>query len=180
MQTTEIQTKHAQLSAFETRYAYDAGYLHELVNASEGAYEAFAAAQGLPAFRWALPTDAHFVALVATMRFEDCGACANLNLKMAAESGVDRPILRALVVDPASLPGHLRDIHDHARHVATREPAAPDDLDRVDRLRAHYGEEAFAELAAAITGARLYPTMKRAMGRFVACEPLTYDELTAD
>ncbi len=44
------------------------------------------------------------------------------------------------------------------------------DEERLDRLRTHYGQEAFAELAVTITGSQIYPTIKRALGAMTACE----------
>lgn len=164
---TETSELHAGIRAFGETYDYDASYLGRLLDASAGAHGAFAAAQGMGVHRWALPLDAHYVARIATMLIEDCGACGNLNVRMALEAGVERDIVEAVLNHPGTLASHLRDVYDHTHDVIAR---ADMNEDRLDRLRAHYGAEAFAELAVTITGSRIYPTIKRALGEMKACE----------
>ncbi|MEM7586666.1 MAG: hypothetical protein AAF560_24975 [Acidobacteriota bacterium] len=170
--TLEPETIRGQLQAFSEAYQYDASYLEQVFDASPGAFGAFYAAQPMSSYRSALPLDAHYVARVAAMQGQDCGACAQLNLRMAVEAGVDRELLTTLIDDPTSLPAPLRDVHDHALAV-TRGDAI--DLERAERLRAAYGNEAFAELAVCITGSSIYPTLKRALATALSCEPLRLD-----
>ncbi|MCB9915551.1 MAG: hypothetical protein H6828_10440 [Planctomycetes bacterium] len=160
------------LRAFGRAYAYDASYLEELLAASPAGFRAFQAAQPLGAFRRELPLEAHWVARVATMQAEDCGACGQLNVRMALEAGVDRELLRALVHAPDALDEALRDVRLHALAVARAEPV---DLERVERLRARYGAAGLAELALVVAGCRVYPTLKRALGRMAACAPVSVD-----
>ncbi len=167
---TEISEMHAGIRAFGAAYDYDSSYLNDFLDASQGAYEAFADAQKLGVHRWALPLDAHYVARIATMLYDDCGACGNLNVKMALEAGVERHVVEGVLRSPDSLEPHLRDVLDHTRDVLA---GASADEERLDRLRGHYGIEAFAELAATITGSRIYPTIKRALGAMSACEIVT-------
>ncbi len=169
---TETTAIHAGIAAFSAAYDYDASYLAELATASPGAYAAFAGAQAMSSYRAALPLEAHHVARITTMQAEDCGACAQLNLRMAVEDSVDRELLAVLLRAPDELPAELRDVRDHARAVV--ENAVPDP-ERAGRIRAHYGDEAFAELAVVITGCRIYPTAKRALLRAGHCEILTLD-----
>ena len=166
------QTQHEQLRAFADHYAYDTSYMEFMLEAAPDAFAAFAAAQGMSEHRQALPVDDHHVAHVATMQGEDCGPCAQLNLRMAVEAGVDRGLLQCLLDDPSGLPSHLRDVRDHATAVAS---GGDVDQERVARLRAHYGDTAFAELALSIAGCSLYPTLKRALGYGQHCEALTLD-----
>ena len=162
----------AELRAFGEAYHYDTDYLTALLDASPGAYSAFSAAQGMAQFREALPLEAHFVARVAAMQIEDCGACAQLNLRMAVEAGVDRELLRTLLKEPASLPERLRDVHGHARAVCA---GAEPDVARDKRLRQAYGDAGFAELAVVVAGCRIYPTLKRSLLRQETCEILGVD-----
>ena len=106
------------------------------------------------------------------MQVEDCGACAQLNLRMAVEAGVDRGLLRTLIESPDRLPAPLRDVRDHVRSVVL---GTESDSARAARLREQYGEAAFAELAVVIAGCRIYPTIKRALQRSGHCEILTLD-----
>ncbi len=163
----DTQDAKANLQQFGQHYDYDTGYLQQLLEDSPHAYQAFAAAQAMPNLHNVLPRDAFFVAKTAVMKTEDCGPCLNLSLKMGAEQGVDRELLKKVVTEPHSLPPHLRDIYDHAVAVIRNEN---DDADRMERIRNHYGIEAFAELAVVIVGCRIYPTLKRAMGMANHCE----------
>ncbi len=162
---TDIATVKQEIAGFQAAYDYDASYMVELAEASLPAYQAFAVAQQLGQYRSALPLEAHWVAGISTTMAEDCGACAQLGLKMAVQQGVDRSLLRRLVED-AELPGPLADVRAHARAVCAGEP---DDPERAARLRAAYGDAGVAELAIAITGARMYPTIKRALSRSSVC-----------
>jgi len=167
-----IAEAHSQLQSFSEAFQYDAGYLTELLDAAPGAYEAFVAGQTMSSYRKALPLDAHYVARIATMQAEDCGPCAQLNLRMAVADGVDRELLATLIDRPDPLPSHLCDIVEHCRAVVTGALADPD---RAQRIRAHYGAEAFAELAVCIAGCRIYPTTKRALLKAGVCERLSLD-----
>lgn len=160
----EIRTQYQQ---FGQRYDYDASYLVALAEQSIGAFEAFTAAQGMSHYRQALPLEAHFVARITAMQEDDCGPCLNLNLKMALEVGVDRDLLQTLIDRPEQLPEPLRDVREHTR-AAIRNQG--DDAERMERICERYGREAFAELAVVITGCRIYPTLKRALGMADYCE----------
>lgn len=170
--STETLNAAAELHAFGQAYDYDVSYLIDLLEASPPTFEAFEPARGMSDYRWALPLDAHFVARVATMLGEDCGPCTQLNLGMALEAGVDRELLRCMLERPEGLAPHLRDVRDHALATARGETSCPD---RVERLRARFGAEGFAELALAIVGSRLFPTLKRALGRDGVCQTPTVD-----
>lgn len=170
--STDVLTAAAQLHTFGEAYTYDASYLLELLEASPPAYEAFKSARDLSSYRWALPLNEHFVARIAAMQGDGCGACTQLNLRMAVEAGVDRELLRTLLERPSELPAPLRDVREHAHGVASGGPVDPE---RVERLRSRLGSEAFAELALAIAGSRLFPGLKRALGREGACESPNVD-----
>ncbi len=130
---TQTHPAIRELRTFSDHYDYDASYLEQLATDSPGAFEAFRAAQGLSTFRDALPLDAHYVARIAAMRVDDCGACTQLNIRMAVEAGVDRDLLTTLLHEPDWLTEPLRDIHDHAR--ATLRNDGPDE-ERAARIRA--------------------------------------------
>lgn len=165
------------MAAFGQAFAYDTAYAEELLRAAPGAYVAFQRVQDLVAQREALPLEQHFVARIATMQGADCGACGQLNLRMALQAGVDRALLETLVERPDDLPEPHADIRRHALAVARGELA---DGARVERLRRALGRSAFAELAAVIAGCTLYPTLKRALDFRQSCEPLHLDPPPAD
>jgi len=156
----------AGIAAFGAHYSYDTAYLQALYDAAPGAHTAFSAAMPLSRHREALPRDAHFIARVAAMHTDDCGACTQLNLRMAVEAGVDRTLLRTLLEAPEHLPADLALVRAHAIQVVSGENADPE---RLARLTERYGAHGVAELATAIAGGRLFPTLKRALGLESAC-----------
>ena len=163
---TELETSRTQLRDFATHYQYDTGYLEQVLEQSPAGFQAFGSAQGLSLYRSALSIEAHFVARVAVMLADDCGACTQLNLRMAVEQGVERDLLQRLLDGGADLPPLLGDVAMHVRAVVAGQAI---DLERVQRLRDGLGDEAFAELALTITGSRIYPSLKRALGQMGTC-----------
>lgn len=160
------------LRAFGDKYEYDTSYMEFMHAAAPAAFDAFSSVQGLSELRDGLARDESFVARIATMQGADCGPCAQLNLRMAAEAGVRRELLTTLIEAPADLPPDLRDVRDHALTVARGEPSDPV---RVQRLRRSLGDRAFVELGVCIAGSSLFPTLKRALGYDAACAALTLD-----
>ncbi len=166
------QETRAGLQAFGAYYEYDVDYLLGLLEDSEPAMAGFAAAMPLSKYRDALPLEAHFVARITTMQVDDCGACAQLNLRMALEAGVDRALLQTLLYAPETLPAPLLAVRTHTQAVCGEGPVPSE---TVAFLREHYGATALAELATAITGSRIYPTLKRALGQQTSCEILSLE-----
>ena len=156
------------LRDFGAKYAYDTGYMEQLLSLSPAAYDAFTASMGMSEHRVHLSVEAHFVACISALLADDCGACTQLNLRMASEAGVDRGVLRQLLEDPDRLPPTLQLIHDYATQVVRGGNAVPA---QVTRLRQILGDEAFAELAVNVVGSRIYPALRRAMGAEVVCPP---------
>lgn len=171
-QGSDPAATRAWLAEFGEKYAYDTGYMEQLLAFSPAAYDTFAAAMGMSEQRAHLPVDAHFVTCISALLADDCGACTQLNLRMAVEAGVDRAVLRQLLEDPDRLPPVLRMIRDHATQVVRGENA---DVARVAQIRQALGDEAFAELTVNILGCRIYPALRRALGAEVVCPPPTLD-----
>lgn len=166
LEQTELETSRAQLRGFGTSYEYNVDYLEHVLEQSPDGYQIFGAAQGLGNYRSALSVDAHFVARVAVMLAEDCGACTQLNLRMAVEQGGDRLLLQKLLDGGEDLPALLGDVAVHASAVVAGQTI---DLERVQRLREGLGREAFVELALTISGSRIYPSLKRSLGQMGTC-----------
>lgn len=167
----DTQEAQAKLEQFGQHYNYDVGYLIQVLHDAPGAFENFAAAQAMASYHHELPLEACFVAKLTVMKSDDCGACANLGVKMAVEQGIDRQLLKDVVLSPESLPEPLKDIHDHVVSVVQNDGI---DADRIERIREHYGAGALAELAVTIVGSRIYPTLKRALGN-EQCEILNLE-----
>ncbi|QDU68423.1 hypothetical protein [Engelhardtia mirabilis] len=146
----------------------------QLLELSPGVYQVFEGAMAMSEFRDQLPLDAHYLARISALMADDCGACTQLNLRMAVEveAGVDRLLLRQLLEDPAALPPVLKLVHDHAVQVVGGDNAEPE---RVAALREAHGDAAFAELGVNTLGSRSYPGLRRAMGAERTCPPPTLD-----
>ncbi|HEX5052029.1 MAG TPA: hypothetical protein VFZ65_09675 [Planctomycetota bacterium] len=170
--TSDPAATRAWLKDFAAQYSYDTGYMERLLDLSPAAYDTFAAAMGMAEHRVHLPVDAHYVGCISALLADDCGACTQLNLRMAVEAGVHRALLRQLLEDPDSLPPVLRMVHDYATQVVRGGNA---DAARVQQLRWQLGDEGFAELAVNVLGCRIYPGLRRAMGAEVSCPPPTLD-----
>ena len=140
--------------------------MEALMDASPGAYQAFESAMVMGRYQKAAPPELLTIAKLATVRAEDCGPCLELGVKMAREQGIAEPIIRGALQGGKGLsPEHL-DVYKYARAVALNDAMDPELL---PRLEARWGREVVAELAIAIVGVRLYPTMKRALGYAKSC-----------
>ena len=141
-------------------------YLRHVARTSLPAFFKFGLFMPLAAHRRKLPSAAYHVARLVATRHEDCGTCVQIEVNLARKSGVPVETLRAALADRvAELPPDLADVYRFARAIA----AAEDEPDLRARLRTHYGEEAFVELALAIAAARVFPTTKRALGYATSC-----------
>ena len=160
-----------RLAAFERKYGYDASYMHELMDTDFAGFRHYARAIGGGQYQGTLPRDAWYAAKLATMQHDDCGPCAQLSIDMALEAGVPAAALQAAARrEPETMPADMALAWRYADATLRHDPAA-DDL-RPEVL-ARWGEKGLAALALAITLARLYPTLKYAMGHGKSCQRLT-------
>jgi hypothetical protein len=171
-QPLDVAATRVWLRDFGAQYSYDVGYMEQLLDASPAAYETFAAAMGMADHRVQLPVDAHFVACISALMADGCGACAQLNIKMAVEAGVDRQLLQLLLKDPERLPANLALVHRFACQVVKGSNA---DTTTLTGLRAAYGDAGIGELAVNVLGVRIYPALRRSMGAEFSCPEPTID-----
>jgi hypothetical protein len=162
-----------QIAAFERRYDYDMSYARDLLAADPRAVLAVARILPLSRYRRDVPADVYFAAKVAGTLAEDCGPCTQLVVAMALEAGVPAATLAALVSgQDALLDEPVRLAAQFARAVLAREPAA--DALR-EQLSRRFGGRGIVSLGFAITSARIYPTLKYALGHGVACQRIVVD-----
>jgi len=113
-----------------------------------------------------LPRAARHLAVIVATREEDCGNCVQLAVNAAGKDGVPAPFIRAALEERLEyLPAALREVCEFARGVAE----GWENPELREMLRARYGTEGIAELGMAVAGARIYPTLKRAMGYARRC-----------
>lgn len=156
-----------RIDAFEKDWSYDMGYARDLLEASPGALLRFSSVMGLSTWRQDVPLDAwHAAKLVGTLH-EDCGPCTQLVADMAARQGVAPATIRAVLAgDEAAMPADVALAFRFARATLAHDLSA--NALRAEILR-YWGKKALVSLAFAVTSARLYPTLKYALGHGHAC-----------
>ncbi|HEY2433153.1 MAG TPA: hypothetical protein VGI12_10815 [Vicinamibacterales bacterium] len=174
-------TLHSAIARFERAWGYDASYMHEMIDASPRAAWLFSRVAALGRFRRDVPIDAWCAAGLTAVRHEDCGPCTQLAVEMAERAGVSSAVLRAVLTDnAAAMPPDVALAWSFTRAALAHDPRADEYREAIVRL---WGRRALVSLAFAMTAARLYPTVKYALGHGHACmrvvvggEPLVFDQ----
>jgi hypothetical protein len=165
---------HGQIRSMESAYGYDATYFHDIVDASTAAAVKFALLTPMSNHCNGVPKDAWYAAKLAGALSEDCGPCTQLCVDMAVKGGVETGKLAALIrgdIDAAGTDAALGFRYGIA--VATNSDAI---LPLVDQVRARYGERGLVSLAFVVTSARMYPTLKRALGHGMTCTKIVVSD----
>ncbi len=131
-------------------------------------------------FRRDIPLDAWCAAGLTAVRHEDCGPCTQLGVTMSERAGANPDVLRAVLADDESaMPPEVALVWRYTRATLAHDPSA--DEYREEILK-RWGRRALVSLAFAITAARIYPTVKYALGHGQACmrvvvggKPVTFD-----
>jgi hypothetical protein len=160
-------TLHRWVNKFERHWDYDASYLHDIVDASPRAAWLFSRVTALGQFRRDVPVEVWCTAGITAVRHEDCGPCTQLAVTMAERAGVDAGVLRAVLTDnPDAMPPDLALVWRFTRATLAHEPSADGYREAIVK---RWGRRALVSLAFAITVARIYPTVKYALGHGKAC-----------
>jgi len=175
---------HKGIAAFERKWQYDASYLHEIIDVSPRAAWMFSRAAAIGTYRKDVPLAAWTAAAITAVRAEDCGPCTQLGVSMAERAGVDATVLRAVLTeDEAAMPDHVALAFRFTRATLAHDPSA--DQYRSEIIR-RWGPKAVMSIAFAILTARMYPTIKYAMGHGKACTrivvggaPVSFDKAVA-
>ena len=106
--------------------------------------------------------------LVGTLA-EDCGPCTQIVVSMAEEEGLVSPaVLKAILTgDEAAMGPDAALGWRFARASLARDMEAADPLR--DEIVRRWGKKALASLALGVAAARVYPTVKYALGHGRAC-----------
>lgn len=160
-----------RIAAFEQAYDYDMDYVRDMLAASPRAVRIFGRVGALGQYRRDVPLEAYFAANLVAVRWEDCGPCTQLTVTMAERAGVSPAMLRAVLTrDERAMTEETRLGFRFAEAVLAHEPAA-------DALReeivARWGRDAVISLAFGIAAARVFPTVKYALGHGKACTRVT-------
>jgi hypothetical protein len=159
-----------QIASFERTWNYDASYIREMIDADPRAMMVFGKVQGLSQYRKDVPLAAYCAAGLVAVMAEDCGPCTQLGIDMAQREGVDAAILRAIVArDYAAMPEEVA-LAVRFTEATLRHAPEADDL-REEVLR-RWGKRGLISLAFSMLSARVYPTLKYALGHGRACTRL--------
>ena len=159
------------IDKFERTWSYDASYLRDVLDADPRALMAFAKVAGIGGYRKDVPPAVYSAAGIAAVMSEDCGPCTQIAIDMAQRAGVDLAVLRAVVArDFAAMPD---DVVLAVRFTEATLRHAPEADDLREEVLRRFGKRGLVSLAFAMTAARLYPTLKYAMGHGRACMRLT-------
>jgi hypothetical protein len=155
------------IEKFEREWKYDAGYMRDMIDASPRAAWLFARVTALGQFRRDVPVEAWCAAGITAVRHEDCGPCTQLGVQMAERAGVRPEVLRAVLTDNVdAMPPEVALAWRFTRATLAHDVAA--DAYREEIVK-RWGRRALVSIAFAITAARLYPTVKYALGHGKAC-----------
>ena len=158
---------HRTIGNFERTWNYDASYLHDMIDASPRAAWIFSRVAAMGQFRRDVPIEAWCAAGITAVRHEDCGPCTQLAVTIAERSGVSPEVLRAVLSDnPSAMPPDVALVWRFTRATLAHEPLADEYREAIVAL---WGSRALVSLAFAITAARIYPTVKYALGHGKAC-----------
>ena len=160
-----------RIAAFERTWNYDSSYVREVLDADPRALMTFAKVTGVSRYRQDVPPAAHFAAKIVGVMAEDCGPCAQLTVDMAQRAGVDPAILRAVVArDFAAMP---YDVALAARFTEASLRHAPEADDLRAEVVRRFGKRGLVSLAFAMVAARIFPTLKYALGYGRSCTRVT-------
>ncbi|HEY1448012.1 MAG TPA: hypothetical protein VGF33_05710 [Caulobacteraceae bacterium] len=157
-----------QLRAFQRQWGYDAAYMSDMLAADPSAVLRFGmATSAIGRYRKGVPPAPWFAAGLVSVMAEDCGPCSQLAVDMALDAGVGPAVLRAVVErDFVAMPAEVALAVRYADACLAHAPQADEIRDDIVRL---WGKRGLISLAFAITAARIYPTVKYALGHGRAC-----------
>jgi hypothetical protein len=159
------------ISRFERTWNYDASYMRDLLNLSAWALIKFGMVASLGRRREAPAAAMAAAGLVGTLA-EDCGPCTQISVDIAAKAGVAPQILRAILAgDEAAMGPDAALAWRFARASLARDMEAADPLR--DEIVRRWGEKALVAIGLVLTTARMYPTLKYALGHGRACSRVT-------
>ena len=156
-----------QARKLERTWNYDAAYANDLIDLSPWAMIQFGLVAAL-GHRKQAPAAAMAAARLVGTLAEDCGPCTQISIDMALKAGVAPAVLQAILAGDLAAMGE-----DAALAYAFAWASLARDMGGADPLRdaivARWGRNGLTAIALAMTTARMYPTLKYALGHGRAC-----------
>jgi hypothetical protein len=155
----------------ERPFGYDASYMHALVDADPATAIKFSIVSGLVS-RKAAPAEAIAAAGLVGTLMEDCGPCTQISIDLAIAGGARPEAIRAILAgDLAAMGPDAALGYRFAKAVLARDLEAGDAA-RGEIVR-RWGPKGLIAVSLGLTTARMYPTLKYAMGYGRACSKVT-------
>ena len=156
-----------RISRMERTWRYDASYMRELLAASPWTFLKFAVLTSLTPRKDA-PGEALAAAGLVGALNEDCGPCTQISVDMAQRGGVPAPVLRAILAGDEAAMGESAALGYRFARASLDRRLQEADLMR-DEIVRRWGKKGLVALSMALTTARMYPTLKYALGYGKAC-----------
>jgi hypothetical protein len=156
-----------RINAFEKEYDYDTSHMRYILDVSVGAALKFGRIMGLANYRKDVPLEASFAAALTTLLAEDCGPCSQLAVTMGEREGVAPATIKAILAgDERAMTPEAALAYCFTQATLQHAPGA--DALR-DEIVARWGRRALVSLGFGITAARMFPTLKYALGYGKSC-----------
>lgn len=160
-----------QINAFEKTHNYDMTYVRVLLDADPAAFRKFAKVMGIAQYRKDVPLNVWTAAKLVGAMAEDCGPCTQLVTTMSERAGVPPQVLQAILErDLGAMPEDVALGFRFAEATLAHDPEA-DGLR--EQVVARWGKRGLVSLGFALTAARLFPTLKYALGEGKTCSRVT-------
>jgi hypothetical protein len=166
-----------EIDRFGETWNYDVSYMRAMARAAPESFARFGLVHQI-VDRTAAPAEALVAAALVGTLAEDCGPCAQLGADMAVAEGVRPEVIRAIVAgDEAGMGDAAALAWRFARASLARDMTQADPLR--DEIVGRWGEKGLAAIALQITVARMYPTLKYALGYGKACSKVVVGGIAA-
>ena len=163
-----------QLHAYGAQYDYDCSYMADIADTSLSALLKLALFQGMTNHRKQVPLTPYFAVKLRAALHEDCGPCVQLVTNMAAQAGLENATIQAILEgNMGALDHETRLACTFCEQVIARDPEADNSRAQVYQL---WGNDGVISLSYAICSARLYPSMKYALGHGQSCQRVHIEE----
>ena len=159
---------HRLTDRFESRYQYDAAYLHEIIDVSPAASLRLSKLRSITSYSGPYPEPWAGAALAATLH-GDCGPCAQLVVDMLLEAGIRAEQLQACLESDWATAADVGLGYRFAR--ATLNGSGEVDALR-ERIVHRFGQHGLIAIAYATSTFEVYPRLKRALGFHQHCQSL--------
>ena len=164
-------------SQVERPFGYDASYMHAVADASPATFFRFSILTGL-VDRKAAPAEALAAAGIVGTLAEDCGPCTQISVDLALKGGARPEVIRAILAGDAPAMGVDASLGYRFARASLSKDLEDADACRDEVVR-RWGQKGLVALSMALTAARMYPTLKYALGYGKACSRVTVAGETA-